>query len=343
MNLCMKLPALQVLLALCASVFLGQAVNAQDMAGAKDHPALKRFAGSVIVAYEKKRFDSVEIPTSTFTKFNLTSKKREFASPATVAEGERTRIWYESAGDTTSVEVFRNYATELAAQGFTMLYDSTKDAKAGRWNGYLSPYSALYSPISTSRSLFVMYSASPSKLHTLSAQRERGGQTTYVHLVAVQWEKENRTYKAQRGAYVALDIADVGAMAQNMVTVSASEMSKSIASTGRVALYGILFDTGKADLKTESKPALDEIAKLLKTDTALKLRVVGHTDNQGGLESNIALSKRRAEAVNAALTSQHGIAAGRLSAFGVADLAPVASNSDEAGRAKNRRVELVPQ
>ena len=87
---------------------------------------------------------------------------------------------------------------------------------------------------------------------------------------------------------------------------------------------------------------MDEIAKLLKTDAALKLRVVGHIDNQGGLDSNIALSKRRAEAVNAALVSQHGIAAGRLSACVVGDLAPVASNTDEAGRAKNRRVELVP-
>ena len=70
--------------------------------------------------------------------------------------------------------------------------------------------------------------------------------------------------------------------------------------------------------------------------------MVGHTDNQGGLDSNIALSKRRAEAVTAALLSQHGIAAGRLSAYGVGDLALATSNTDEAGHAKNRRVELVP-
>ena len=70
--------------------------------------------------------------------------------------------------------------------------------------------------------------------------------------------------------------------------------------------------------------------------------MVGHTDNQDGLDSNIALSKRRAEAVNAALVSQHGIAAGRLSAYGVGDLAPVASNTEEAGRDKNQRVELLP-
>lgn len=128
-----------------------------------------------------------------------------------------------------------------------------------------------------------------------------------------------------------------------MVMVSASEMSKIIASTGRAALYGILFDTAKADIKPESKSALEEIAKLLKAEPALKLPVVGHTDNQGSLDSNIALSKRRAEAVNAALASQYGVAASRLSAFGVADLTPVASNTDEGGRTKNRRVELVPQ
>ena len=103
-------------------------------------------------------------------------------------------------------------------------------------------------------------------------------------------------------------------MQQQMVTVSANDMSKAIAATGRVALYGILFDTNKADVKPESKPALVEIDKLLKADPTLKLRVVGHTDNQGTLDANIGLSKRRAEAVNAALVAQYGIAASRLSA-----------------------------
>ena len=318
-------------------------VLAQDMAGASDHPAIKRFAGSSIVAYDVKQFDSVDIPTSTFTKFNLTTGKREFAAPPVVAEGRRTRIWYEAPGATSSVEVFRNYAAELSAQGFNLLYDSTKDAKLGKWNGYLNAFSFIKAPLATNRSQFVFTGASMGGINTLSAKRERQGQVTYVHLVTVQWDKPNVTYKAERGAYVALDVVDVGSLKQDMVSVSASEMSKAIANTGRIALYGILFDTAKADLKPESKPALDEIAKLLQSDSKLKLRVVGHTDNQGALESNIALSKRRAEAVTAALASSYGIAANRLSAFGVADLAPVASNSGEEGRAKNRRVELVPQ
>ena len=338
--------ALRLGLALGFSLVCGMALaqaQTQDMTGAKDHPAIKRFAGSSIVAYDVKQFDLVDIPTSSFTKFNLSTGKREFAAPAVVAEGRRTRIWYEAPGETSSVEVFRNYAAELAAQGFTLLYDSTKDAKLGKWNGYLNSFSFNKAPLATNRSQFVFTGAALNGIHTLSAQRERQGQLTYVHLVAVQWDKPNVTYKAQRGAYVALDVVDVGALKQDMVSVSASDMSKAIASTGRIALYGILFDTAKADLKAESKPALEEIAKLLQSDTNLKLRVVGHTDNQGALESNIALSKRRAESVTAALASSYGVAANRLSAFGVADLAPVASNSGEEGRAKNRRVELVPQ
>ena len=325
-------------------VWVALPVSAQDLVGAKDHPAIKRFAGSTIVTYEVKRFDEVEIPTSTFRSFNLQSKKREFTNPPLKAEGQRTQIWYEAPGDATSAEVFRNYVNELTAQGFTMLYDSTQDPKRGKWNGYLLPYGSNASKLNTSRSFYVMYSAPTAEIRTLSAQRANAaGQTISVHLTVVQWDKDNVTFKAKRGVYAALDIVEAGQLQQNMVTVSASDMSKAIASTGRVALYGILFDTGKADIKAESKVALEEIAKLLRAEPNFNLRVVGHTDNQGALESNIALSKRRAEAVNAALASQYGIAATRLSAFGVADLAPVASNADEAGRAKNRRVELVPR
>ena len=131
-------------------------------------------------------------------------------------------------------------------------------------------------------------------------------------------------------------------MKKDIQFVSASEMQQALTAAGKVALYGIYFDTNQATLKPESQPTLAEIASLLKQDPALKVHVVGHTDNQGGLDFNLGLSRRRAEAVRAALVSEHGIDASRLAANGVSYLAPVASNADEAGRAKNRRVELVP-
>jgi OmpA-OmpF porin, OOP family len=110
---------------------------------------------------------------------------------------------------------------------------------------------------------------------------------------------------------------------------------------GHIALYGIYFDTDKTDIKPESAPTLTEIAALLKQDARLTLFVVGHTDNVGGDDYNMDLSRRRATSVVTALTSQHGVDPKRLKPAGVGLLAPVAANHTEEGRAKNRRVELV--
>lgn len=100
-------------------------------------------------------------------------------------------------------------------------------------------------------------------------------------------------------------------------------------------------DTGSDALKAESAPQIAEIAKLLKGAPKLSVLVVGHTDTQGALDVNRALSERRAAAVVAALTGEHGIEKARLVAVGVGPAAPVATNRTEDGRARNRRVEIV--
>ena len=149
------------------------------------------------------------------------------------------------------------------------------------------------------------------------------------------------TWTSYAGGYQ-LFITQTGDMAQG-VTANAASLANDIRATGHAAVYGILFDTGKADIKVESAEAIGEVAKLLKNDAALKLYVVGHTDNVGSVEANLKLSDQRAQAVLKSLVSQHGIAATRLRAFGSAQFAPVAANDSEDGRAKNRRVELVKQ
>jgi outer membrane protein OmpA-like peptidoglycan-associated protein len=139
-----------------------------------------------------------------------------------------------------------------------------------------------------------------------------------------------------------LTIVEKQAMEQQVVA-DAKFMSEGINTTGHVAIYGIYFDFNKADIKPESEPALKEITKLLQQEAALKLYVVGHTDNVGGLDYNMKLSQQRGEAVVKELVSKYGIAADRLKAGGVGPMAPVASNDTEEGKAKNRRVELVKQ
>ena len=135
-------------------------------------------------------------------------------------------------------------------------------------------------------------------------------------------------------------IVEKQAMQQD-VTLDAKAMAQDIGETGRVTLYGIHFDTGKAEIKPESEPALAEIAKLLTQNAALKVYVVGHTDMVADLATNVKLSQARAQAVVSALASRHGIAGGRLIPYGAGPYAPVASNKTEDGRARNRRVELV--
>jgi OmpA-OmpF porin, OOP family len=139
-----------------------------------------------------------------------------------------------------------------------------------------------------------------------------------------------------------LSIVEKAVMKQEVVA-NAEVMGKDISATGHVSIYGIYFDTGKSEIKPESDAALAEIAKLLENNGALKLYVVGHTDNVGSFDFNMKLSKDRADAVAKALSGKHGITVARLTAHGVASLSPVASNNSEDGKAKNRRVELVSQ
>jgi OOP family OmpA-OmpF porin len=141
------------------------------------------------------------------------------------------------------------------------------------------------------------------------------------------------------GVPIMMQIIEKQAMQQE-VTLDAQAMANDLGTGGRVAIYGIHFDTGKSELKPESAPALDEIVKLLTENPALKVCVVGHTDMVADLAANMKLSQARAQAVVNRLVAR-GIAGSRLIPFGAGPYAPVASNKTEEGRARNRRVELV--
>jgi outer membrane protein OmpA-like peptidoglycan-associated protein len=124
------------------------------------------------------------------------------------------------------------------------------------------------------------------------------------------------------------------------LTFGPDEMKAALDAEGRIQLHGILFDLGKATLQPESTKQLQHVVTLLKENPDLKLEVQGHTDDQGSDGDNLKLSQRRAETVVAYL-GLFGIDAGRLTPEGFGESTPVAPNTTEEGRAKNRRVELV--
>lgn len=139
-----------------------------------------------------------------------------------------------------------------------------------------------------------------------------------------------------------LVIVEPEAMKQEVVANAGASQS-GLAEAGHVEVPGIYFDFGKSDVKPESTPALEEVAKLLQANPSMRVWVVGHPDSVGSAESDVALSSARAASVIRVLTQQMSIAPKWLAPHGAGPYAPVATDKTEEGRAKNRRMGLVEQ
>ncbi|MEQ9150927.1 MAG: DUF4892 domain-containing protein [Parvibaculum sp.] len=333
------------LVVLAATIFCLVAASdarAADVEGARDHPLIKRYEGSLIIGYRTSAYGEFDIATGPHRSFDATLTERQ------TVEGALTRLLYAAPEGRSTLEVFRNYQKELADKGFTAIFEC-KGAECGAGPDVPRAGSTLISrallpraPLENMGRVTQYAFSEPQDVRYLSAKLDRPEGAVYVSL-AIAIEGFEQFPQTAKRALVLLDVVETGEMEQRMVLVEAEAMAKALTETGRIALYGIYFDTDSAAVKPESKETLDEIAKLLDADAALKLYVVGHTDNQGAYDYNVSLSARRAESVAAELTAAYGIAAVRLKPAGVGLLAPVASNDSEEGRALNRRVELVRQ
>ena len=324
-----------------------------DAAGAKDSRLLGRFSGSLILTYDAKDFDELTLPLSPLKPIDArdSHNNRVYKPDKPLAlEGRRTRIVYLLPEGVAPLQAIRNYQNEVKAKGGRTLFEC-KDIDCGgaqrlssggggsqSMSMYLWPQDRI-----TDKHGSLAHCA---QAEDLTEQRftalEFPGSAAHAAVLAYAIKAQGGSCKAITGrAIVALTVLEKAGMEQKMTAVRAEEMSESIANTGRIALYGVYFDSNKADVKAESKDALEEIARLLKSNPSLKVLVVGHTDNVGGLAANMDLSKRRAEAVVNALVSQYKADSKRVTPMGVSFASPVASNATEEGRAKNRRVELV--
>jgi outer membrane protein OmpA-like peptidoglycan-associated protein len=318
------IPRSRALLGLLA---LAAAFNAPaaDVAGSRDHPMISRYAGSEIVKYEQKEFDAYTLA------LGRSQNRQAGPKPVRALEGRLTRLNYRAPEGRSALEVFRNYEQALTGAGFEVLFRCQDPACGSLSHALLTgSFATLH---------FLNYNEKDQKY--LAAKLARPEGEVYVALYSVR--AYNVGGKDKNRVFTQLDVIEPRAMQAGKVQVDAGAMAREIAAHGKVALYGIHFDSNKAEIKPESKPALDEIGKLLKQNAALKLLVVGHTDNAGDFDYNLDLSRRRAQSVVQALTAQYGVAPARLKPAGVSYAAPVASNRAEDGRAKNRRVELVEQ
>jgi len=307
----MRLFAALLLLVLGVPIAPSALAQTRDIAGARDYPGIGRFGGSVITGYVAKDFDAARIQAAPFKDGRPTDARR--------LEGRITRIAYRTGPGPSIVEVARNFEQQLVKAGFETLL-ACDTAQCGD-----IPFTESVDTLPVPQMWIDGFD-----YRYFAGRKAEGGRETYATVLV---SKNNDNIYAQ------LVVADLGAMDNKMVDASA--MAKGLGEKGHIALYGIYFDTDKAVIKPESRPTLDEIAKLLGGQPQLNVVIVGHTDSQGNYDYNMDLSRRRAEAIAAELATRYGIAKPRLRTAGVGFLAPVGSNATDAGRALNRRVELV--
>lgn len=327
---------------------LAQAGKTQDVDGARDHPEIPRIEGSLIADHDYKKYDESEIPLGPARADADGFEKSE------TFKGERTRLLYVLPDERSPLEVERNYQSFLARRGYEPVFTcqrNTCDTRGGvdfLVTFYLDRHRQLSGAIGSR-----IWGGGSTLVYDhvdrfAVFKRDVPGEEGYVLLfIAEDADFKNfrgrppHTLKGRNLAY--LEIIEARPLERSLVTASAADLKRDLSASGKTVLHGILFDVDKVEIKQESRKQLEEMARLLEEEPELEVFIVGHTDNQGSIEYNEALSQRRADAVVRALVDEYGIQPERLEAKGIGRYAPVASNDTEAGRARNRRVELVKQ
>jgi outer membrane protein OmpA-like peptidoglycan-associated protein len=274
-----------------------------------NHPAVTPYAGSVATRRDDDGFKSYSLVIAV----NEKGKTDEEILQTLKVEGNVIRFAYENPKGRSAHEIYTNYREGFEKGGFQILFACAENEcgpsyATSRWG----------------RVTNLRYS-SP-EMRYIAAKGAKNGQELYVAVLVAKLRHQ-------------VEIVEVGPMEKGLVTAKA--IGEGLRTEGRVVLDGIFFDTDKATITAESKPALDAIAMFLTENVTLKAYIVGHTDGTGDFEHNLQLSKDRAVSVVAALVNTYKIVPERLAAHGVGPLSPARTNKSDAGRTQNRRVELV--
>lgn len=326
----------------CLGLALLPLSRAADAPGTSDHPLVKRIAGSEILFGKAADFDKLKLALGKLEWGGAEAKVKPYQS-ATV-EGKIRTNYYKVPEQMGVLEVLRNYEQELREGGFEIVFRGQGDEiETPGYNNQIAReiYGMTGTYASPEEKVQWPFQHTDEKKAGYLAARKAGEAGEFHVAVYVVPNTHDKWLQIPVGrTLVRLDVCEVKARDQRMELVRSEEMAGQIALNGRVALYGILFDFDRATLRPDSQPTLAEIARLLQEKPDLHLLVVGHTDASGAFDYNRTLSQQRAESVVEDLAAK-GVSRQRLFPVGVSFAAPVATNTTEEGKAKNRRVELV--
>lgn len=282
-------------------------------------------ANASLQASETSPLGSYDLPVAIWADGQL---------PVTTVEGELTReAWRIGSDQLTTLQLLRPLREQLRDNRFRILFECQTEACGGfdfRFATSALPPPEMQINIGDFRFLTAERST-PEGPEYISLFISRTAQAGFVQVTRVAPVSATPVPLASPGAAV------VAATDTDVQTSVASQLDNA----GRAVLPDLTFATGSAMLTEQPFASLAELATYLSTYPDREIALVGHTDSTGGLDTNIALSKRRAGAVLERLVSEYGVNRRQLAAEGMGYLAPLASNLTEAGREANRRVEVI--
>lgn len=321
---------MRVILATTVFLSLYLPAHAEDAQGCKDAALLGRYQGASIAWCRFKDFDELQFikaPHDYGALLDRNAVKDHSGAEWLKKQGRSSEVRYDLAPGSSALEVATSYEAALKSKGFSITFSCTdQECLTGsvRDTYVLGEQLDPGNVVSTSYADHARY---------LLAELSRPEGNVYASVLVGDDQDRSTAF---------IRILEEKPMDGGKIEAPA-DLSATLQQQGSADVYGILFDFDKDVVKPESKPALDDIAKALSSNPTMRLKIIGHTDNQGTADYNLDLSSRRAANVSAALVGGYGIDPSRLSFEGAGLTKPIAPNDTDEGRAKNRRVELVVQ
>lgn len=258
--------------------------------------------------------------------------------PSRAFEGFVTRqAWRIEGGGVTPLQLLQPLRAELESNGFSLVFDCADRQCGGfdfRFQTDVIDAPDMYVDLDDYRFAAAIKGDSAAPSAAVSVLISRSSASAYIQVIQISVD-ESADIDVAKGREIIASTQGSGAI------VSSGELAEELDLSGHVILSDLVFQTGSANLGEGAFDSLASLAAYLRHNPSREIALVGHTDAEGSLEGNIALSKRRATSVRDRLIEVHGVASAQVSAQGVGFLAPVLSNLSEAGRTANRRVEAV--
>lgn len=301
--------------------------------------ALQLPAGANALSRRETAYGTYALPVGAFSEAGIALR---------LEEGHILRRTWQVRGSASVLQVLAPLRRQLEAAGFEILFQCEARQCGGfdfRFGIEVVPAPDMVISLSDYHFLAAAKPASSKPASPEVSNAQAADLTAQPEVVSLLVSRSGRANYVQLIEVSPVEQAPLAPLAivapQAPAPEAEPDISVRLLEQGHAVLNGLVFDTGAATLGQAAVPSLERLAAFLTAEPEARILIVGHTDSLGGLESNRALSQRRATVVKEALVESYGADPERIDVAGAGYMAPIASNLSVEGREHNRRVEAV--